>query len=130
MAVREDAELRGAMLKIVRAYRKTDEYMQSFVKAGVDNQQLFEIAGEIADAAFCLTGEKLLPEDDFNTCTTYNALKAPGLHDDIRVRILMAEWRKNHAEQPKPRTMDREAFKASVMKNGGYMYERPEGDWK
>ena len=31
-------------------------------------------------------------------------------------------WMRN-CGQPKPHTMDREAFKKSVMQNGGYMYK-------
>ena len=117
-------EIQDALLRLVRAGMRTKKIQESYLKNGLDDSDLFQVLGDIADAICILTGEH---KSTFEETTTYLALTVPAFDDEHRVRLLMNEYRRNHPEQPKPEFMGRDKMRENVRKVGGYM--APEGDW-
>ena len=69
------------------------------------------------------------PDADFHDDSEVVKILESALDNEAAAVEMEKIWRRN-CGQPKPHTMDREEFKKSVMQNGGYMYEMPEGDLK
>ena len=116
-------EIKDALLRMVRAGRSTKEMCDCFVQAGLDDNKLFEIYGEIADAIYGLLGERT---QTYEESVTYIALTTPILTDERRAEMLYSEWKKNHASQPAPNTIEPDEMQKMTEENGGYM--APEGD--
>lgn len=116
--------IRDALLRLVRAGMAAKRMQEAFLNGGLNDNPLFQIYGDIADAIYCLIGEHT---DTFEESTTHLALTVPALDDEHRVRVLMAEYKRNHPDQPAPHFIRRDEMKDSVRKNGGYI--SPEGDW-
>lgn len=117
-------EIRDALLRMVQAAMATKRLQETYLKNGLDDNPLFQIYGDVADAIYILIGEYT---DTFEESTTHLALTVPALDDEHRVRVLMAEYKRNHPEQPRPCFIDTLKMRESVKQNGGYV--APEGDW-
>lgn len=87
-----------------------------------------DIAGNLADALFQLSGEKLGPEQDFfNDSQVMGLLMGP--RSDAFVTRMIAEMHDKATKAPAPQTISAEHIREMFKKNGGYMMT-PEGDWK
>lgn len=122
--------LRDALLRLVRAWMNTNKMLDAYVKAGLDNNALFQVCGEIGEAICILIGEA---DADWEESKTYITLTAPYLTEERRVEMLMGVYEQN-VMQPAPRLFTREEMMENVKKNGGYMQEwvdrkSPEGGW-
>ena len=120
-------EIKDALLRMVNAGRKVEDLMEAYVKVGLNDNPLHEAYGEICEAIYTLLGEHTEAYKDSITCV---AMTAPFLTNERRAEILLAEYRKNHAVQPRPNTMSSDGMKELFSQNGGYMHETPEGDWR
>lgn len=117
-------EIRDALLRMVQAAMATKRLQETYLKNGLNDNPLFQIYSDIADAICQLVGEH---HETFEESTTHCALTVPALDDEHRVKVLMAEYKRNHPEQPGPYFIDPLKMRESVRQNGGYM--APEGDW-
>ena len=130
-------EVRDALLRMVRAYRKVGEILDVYVRIGLVSETLEDAQGEIAEAVYQLLGEHT---EEFRDSVTSSVLTAPIMSDERKAKILYSEWAKKHtwindmakqpkqkAKQPKPNTIEPNEMRKLVRKNGGYM--SPEGDW-
>ena len=86
------------------------------------------IAGNLADALFQLSGEKLEPEQDFFNDSQVMGLLM-GQESDAFVTRKIAEMHDEATKAPVPQTISAEHLKEMFKKNGGYMMT-PEGDWE
>jgi len=118
--------MRDALLRLVRAYTETNEMLEAYVKAGLESNKLFDICSRICEAIEIMIGE---PDADLESSVTYLALTVPLLNEEHRVALLMCGYNVNHPKQPAPQIMETGAMRESVQRNGGYLYETPEGDW-
>jgi hypothetical protein len=116
--------IRDALLRLVKAGVAIKKLQETYLQCGLDDDPLFNAYGEIADAICILTGEH---KNTFEETTTHLALTVPGFDAEHRVRVLMAEYKRNHPEQPAPHFINRDEMRKSVKRNGGYI--SPEGDW-
>lgn len=119
-------EIQDALLRMVRAWRKANKLRESYLNSGLNENELFQVCAEISEAIYALIGEH---SPTFAESITELALTVSGFDDEHRVRLLMNEYRRNHPEQPAPHFISRDDMRKSVKKNGGYLYETPEGDW-
>lgn len=119
-------EMRDALLRLVRAWTRTNKVLDAYIKTGLDSNMLFHICGEIEETISILVGER---EKDLEDSVTHTALTAPVLSEKRRVEMLMNQYEEAHPDMPAPRLMTREQMKQSVKKNGGYLCETPEGGW-
>ena len=119
-------EVKDALLRMVKAGRETKKLMEAYVTIGLNDNPLFDIYGNIADAIYYTVGERT---ETFNESVTKLALEAPILTDERRTEILYSEWKKNHTELPKPNVCTTAEIFKMFNENGGYMHETPEGDW-
>ena len=86
------------------------------------------IAGNLADALFQLSGEKLGPEQDFfNDSRVMGLLLGPESDSDVTRKI--AEMHDEATKAPAPQTISAEYIREMFKKNGGYM-RMPDGDMK
>lgn len=118
------SEMRDALLRLVRAWIRTNRVLEAYIKVNVDSNLLFQTCGEIEEAICLLVGEA---EKDLEESVTHVALTAPFISDDRRVEILMGKYRENHPVMPAPFFFSRDEMRESVKQNGGYLYEAPEG---
>ena len=119
-------EIRDALLRMVRAGTKVKKLQEAYLKAELNDNMLYDIYGDIADAISAITGEKA---EEFQLSTTCLALTVPYLNDEQRVNVLMGEYKNNHPEQPAPQFLDREKIWKDAGRKLGYSYQTPEGDW-
>ena len=132
---------KDALLRLVRAWIRTDKAIESYLKAEIKSNLLIRANGEIQEAISILVGEA---DVDLEDSVTNTALTAQFLTDERRVELLMAAYRKNvehktsNGMDMKFRVVDMETM---VRKNGGYSAsigyvppktgeETPEGEWK
>lgn len=122
--------VRNALRKIVKADRRIQELRELYIKVGLNDDPLFETHGDLMDAVYTIIGEHL--DGEFEDSITALAMETPFLNNERRVEMLMAEYRKNHPEQPKPNTIKAEEILDLYKKNGGYTSTiiSPEGEWK
>lgn len=116
--------IKDALLRMVTAAMNTKRLQEAFVDAGLKDNMVFGVYSDIADAIYHLIGEET---ETFESSVTSIALETPLLNTNRRVEILMAEYRKNHPEQPSPYIMSSDGLRELYERNGGYM--TPEGDW-
>lgn len=118
--------VKDALLRMVSAGRKMERLMEAYVDVGLNDTMLHEAYGEIGEAIYDLVGEHT---DEFAESVTYTALTAPILSNERRTEILFAEYKKNNGLvcQPSPVITERKEMKELYKKNGGYMFDSPEG---
>lgn len=116
--------MRDALLRLVRAWTKTNTMLGSYLKVNLDSNPLFQTCGEIEESISILVGEA---DKDLEETVTHVALTAPIIKEDRRVDMLMAQYRESHPEMPAPRFFSRDEMRKSVKQNGGYLYDAPEG---
>ena len=111
---------RDVILRIVKATRMAIWLAEDMQKLLVErNRQTWadEIAGQLADALFLISGEKLEPKQDFiKDSKTMRLLKS------IRSDSVVADEFLQMANQPAPNTIETEAFNALYERNGGYRH--------
>jgi len=117
-------DMRDALLRLVRAWTRTNTVLEAYIKVNLDSNMLFQTCGEIEESISILVGEA---EKDLEDTVTHVALTAPILTEERRVEMLMAKYRENHPEMPAPHFFDRNDMRNSVKQNGGYLYETPKG---
>ena len=109
---------RDVILRIVKATRMAIWLAEDMQKLLLEsNRQTWadEIAGQLADALFLISGEKLSPKQDFmKDSKTMRLLKS------IRSDSVVADEFFQMANQPAPNTIETEAFNALYERNGGY----------
>lgn len=126
-------EIRDALLRLIRAWTGTDRMLNAYVKAGLDDNMLFQAKGQIGEAICILIGEA---DADWETSKTYITLTAPYLTEERRLEMLMGVYEKNHYDcpdfepkQPKPNVCTTAEIFKMFNENGGYLHETPEGGW-
>lgn len=119
-------EIRDALSRLVKAAMRAKAMQEHYLKIGIDDQPWFEIWGDILDGIYSLIGEHT---DTFDHSATFITMNAPILSNERRTEMLLSEYRKNHPVQPAPHTFEVNKIADMYRKNGGYMYETPEGDW-
>lgn len=121
-------EIKDALLRMVSAGKKIKRMQEAYLKAGLDDNVLFDAYGDICNAIYNLIGETT---EEYKGSTTDIVMNtSPFVTVERMVEMLMAEYRRNHPEnavQPKPDIMDSDGMKELYERNGGYM--TPEGDW-
>lgn len=105
---------------LVNAYMLNKGILDAFTKVGLNDNELFEANGEIAEAIYEMVGEKT---DEFITSATNLILSAPILSNERRTELLYSVYRNNHPDQPKPNTISQDDFIRFFEKNGGYRYD-------
>lgn len=115
--------IEDALLRMVKAAMKAKKLMDSYVKVGLEDNELFQVYGDIAESIYKLIGEHT---ENFDDSVTVRALTVPGFDLEHRVRLLMIEYKRNFT-QPAPHFMSRKEMFDQVKKVGGYV--SPEGDW-
>jgi hypothetical protein len=118
--------IEDAMKRMVRAALETKKMQEHYLSVGLDDSALFEIYGLILDAIYDLLGEHT---DAFEEAVTSIVMSAPLLSEERRVKMLMAEWKRNNMPPlPSPTFVPKREMNELYQKNGGYM--TPEGDWE
>ena len=119
-------EMRDALLRLVRAWVRTNTVLDAYMKTAGGNNMLEKTCGDMEEAICILLGER---DKELEETVTHTALTAPYLSEERRVKMLMAKYEANHPAMPMPSVFEREDMKKSVKKNGGYLHETPEGGW-
>ena len=117
-------EIKDALLRLVKAGRRIKKLQETYLEVGLKDGPLFESYGDICDAIYHIIGEHT---DEYVDSVTNLVMTMPMFTDERRAEMLMAEYRKNHQEQPSPNLMSRKAMLELFDENGGYI--TPEGDW-
>ena len=134
------SDVRGALLRMVRAYRNAGKLTEAYLTVGLteSGNTLEEIRGDILDAIYKTVGEHT---ENFDESVTKTVMEAPLFTDERRVSMLMAQFRgnamkqydenitgfscpKNEPEQPKPITMERKDVEKMACENGGYVTQK------
>lgn len=120
--------VKSTFLHMVKSFRMIENMRKAYVTCGFNEDALAGVSGEMEEAIYCLTGEDLRVEQSFDQSNTHLILTAPYLSHERRTEMLMAEYRKNHPDQPKPNTMSQEEFMRYFKENGGYSRPLAEGE--
>lgn len=117
---------RDALMRVIRAEREARALAELLRKMtlGENSETKADTISDLLQIALSSTcGETFTGSDaDFHDDSEVVKI-LEGALDYAAAAVEMEKiWRRN-CEQPKPHTMDREAFKKSVMQNGGYMYK-------
>ena len=120
------SEMRDALLRLIRAWTRSNTLLEAYTKANLDSNMLFQTCGEIEEAICILVGEA---DEDLENSVTHTALTAPVLSEDRRVSMLIGKYEESHPAMPAPHLYSRDDMRKNVKKNGGYLYETPEGGW-
>lgn len=124
---------RDALMRVIRAEREASalaELLRKMTRGGNSETKADTISDLLQVALSSMCGETFTgPDADFNDDSEVVKILTSALDNEAAAAEIEKIWMRN-CGQPKPHTMDREAFKKSVMQNGGYMYKKPEGDWK
>ena len=117
--------IRDALLRILIVCEREINLDHAMCNAGFKNNSHFGAWSELADAICIIIGE---PAGCYTDSVTYKVLNGT---DNAHKKIddLMDEYRKNHPIQPAPKPIDPKQMTEEYKKNGGYMYQTPEGDW-
>lgn len=121
-----------ALLLVVKAARMSlgiAERMRMLIADGGGHTFVDYVSGDLCDALFKMSGERLEKEQDFLTQSKTMKLLTGGMTDGDVTDAFIRMAQENQPEQPEPHFIDREAMRKSVRQNGGYMFETPEGDW-
>lgn len=117
-------EFRDAMLRLIRSWTGADRMLKAYVNAGLDDNMLFQVCGQIGEAICILVGDA---DADWETSDVHAALISPYLSEERRLEIMMGIFEKNMVKQPAPHLFSREEMRNCVKRNGGYLYETPKG---
>lgn len=126
---------RDALMRVVKAAREAINLAETMSRS-LDNilnrkgttTVADDIAGNLADALFQLSGEKLEPEQDFfNDSQVMGLLMGPESDADVTRKI--AEMHDEATKAPAPQIISAEHLKEMFKKNGGYM-RASVGDWE
>lgn len=119
--------VRDALLRMVRAAKDANFQMDFYKRVGIGTDRIFNIYGNIADAIYCLIGEKT---ENFDESITNLALTTPYLSDSRRAEILYSAYKNNvllgnepMTVQPKPYTISDEEFRKLARDHGYYAME-------
>ena len=123
------------MVRLVQSWTRTNEILEAYNKAGMKNDLLFRVCGEIEEAICILVGEG---GEDLEKTTTHIALTSPIISEERRVKLLMSRFRVSYPGAPALLAFSDEPMEEIVRKNGGYCpatgyvapRETPEGEWK
>ena len=123
----EYKNIREALTRMYRAAKLALKYDKAFEPY---ESPFTEMYGEAADAIYWLIGE----DRDFKNSVTYSVLHSEGIDERYAVGILFRTYVDNVSpaikpEQPKPTFVTKQEMMDRYMRNGGYMYETPEGEW-
>ena len=91
--------IKAALLRDVEATRNLLNASNAMEALGYPNNPFWTNYMNVADGIYKLIGEKT---DTFEESITYLTLNAPYLTNERRVEMLMAEYKKNFPEQPRP----------------------------
>ena len=108
--------IRDALLRDVDACREMLKLHDAMASCGYPENPYWDTFATMADGIYKLIGEHT---ETFEASITHLALTTPYLTVDRRVEMLMAEYRKNFPEQPKPITSDNDGNKRE-----GYTYRK------
>jgi len=134
--------IENALSRMVQAALDAKKLQEAFESVGLNDDKIFQIYGTVADAIYYLIGEKA---DAFELSVTGLVLGNGGMDLHDRVKMLMAEYRKNEAlreydekilaaceedekRQPEPITTEPGEMQAMHAKNGGYLWRRRNHD--
>ena len=98
--------MRDALLRLVRAWTRTNKVLEAYKRAGMDSSVLFRVCAEIEEAICILVGEA---EKDLEETVTHMVLTVQYLTEERRVSILMSKYKVNvvgEAELPAPHFTD------------------------
>ena len=126
---------RDALMRVVKAARAAlslaetlSKSMDSILNRRGTTTVADDIAGNLADALFQLSGEKLEPKQDFfNDSQVMGLLMGPRSDDYVTREI--EEMHDEATKAPVPQTISAEHIREMFKKNGGYM-RMPEDDRK
>lgn len=118
--------IKDALLRFVNSAMKIQKMQESSRELGLRDDNLFYVYGDILEGIYRLLGEHT---ETFDLSVTHVVMSTKSLPADRRVQLLMAEYKRNHPEQPNPQFIDPEKMRENVEKVGGYHYQTPEGDW-
>lgn len=116
----------AALQKMVSVCSREMKLCNALESAGYERTSHFDAWSELCDAIRYFIGEKT--DTDFIYSYTYLILMKD-LSVQTKTEILMQEYERNHPDYPGPITMEQTEIKQMVRKNGGYLFETPEGDW-
>ena len=91
--------IKAALLRDVEVARNLLDASNAMESLGYPNNPFWTNYMNVADGIYKLIGEKT---DTFEESITYLTLNAPYLTNERRVEMLMAEYKKNFPEQPRP----------------------------
>ena len=91
--------IKAALQRDVEAARNLLYASNAMEALGYPNNPFWTNYMNVADGIYKLIGEKT---DTFEESITYLTLNAPYLTNERRVEMLMAEYKKNFPEQPRP----------------------------
>ena len=134
--------IENALSRMVQAALDAKKLQEAFEAVGLSDDKIFQIYGTVADAIYYLIGEKT---DAFELSLTCLVLGNDGMDLHDRVKMLMAEYRKNEAlreydekilaaceedekRQPEPVITEPEKMREMYAKNGGYLWRRKHND--
>lgn len=123
---------RDALLRIVRATRSCMKLVEAMEALLIDKNAWTvpdEIAGDLKDALFILSGEKLSEKESFDDSRTMKLLKSDMDDGTVADWFLMMDRLNKRIEtvQPKPQTISKEELQQMHQQNnGGYT---PEGEF-
>jgi len=129
---------RDALLHVVRAARIADRVAEDLKGILVDRKDatwVDEIAAELNDALFKISGEQLEPEQDFlKDSRTMRMIRGAMTDADVTNEFLkMIESKEETYIATPPKPISRDEFRDMVRRYGGYLYEpkkREESKWK
>ena len=129
---------KDALLRVVKATRASIRLAKTMQNLLVDTNSWTwadEISGQLCDALFELSGEKLESGQDFlKDSMTMKILKGDMDDESVTEWILLKDRIRqrldgnfNYVPQPKPNIFSAEEMNELFRKNGGY--STPEGSW-
>ena len=121
---------KDALLRVVKATRISMRISEDLRKLMVENTRTWadEVTGQLTDALFELSGEKLPPEKNFDDSMIMLMLKGDmsdgSVADGIMLKNRIQEMlsRSDEIQQPKPQTMNKEEVQRMYVQSGGYQF--------
>ena len=117
---------RDALMRVIQAEREARALAELIRKMtpGEDSETNADIISDRLHVALSrMCGETFIGIDaDFHDDSEVVKILESAMDNEAAAVEMEKIWMRN-CGQPKPHTMDREAFKKSVMQNGGYMYK-------
>lgn len=117
---------KDAVMRVIRAEREARALAELIRKMtpGEDSETKADIISDLLQNALSkMCGETFTGIDaDFYDDSEVVKILESDMDNEAAAVEMEKIWGRN-CGQPKPHTMDREAFKKSVMQNGGYLYK-------